>query len=116
MRSIIRFLPIVLIGAVSLFSDVGRASDPAGEAAPKASAADRMASSRITVESVRAALGKSLAALEAARQERDVAKVNFISEKVIALKGLLRIAEQADVNLQEALLKHDDAAADHEEE
>jgi hypothetical protein len=78
--------------------------------------AERMAASRASVDSVRASLGRVLKQLEAARQERDVGKVNFINEKSVALKGLMRIAEQSDINLQEALLKHDASAAAHEEQ
>lgn len=79
------------------------------------SAAERMANSRAVVEAIRAKLGQALETLQAARQARDVAKVNFITEKTVALKGLMRIAQQADVNLQQALIANDEDAAAHEE-
>lgn len=78
--------------------------------------AGRMAASRATIETLKAAVTVLFTQSEAAHAERDMLKLNFLNEKIAALKGLLKIVEQADLNLQEALLKHDGSAALHEEE
>jgi hypothetical protein len=84
---------------------------PESEAVPP-----RIAAARATVDSMRAQLITVLKLLEAARVERDMVKLNTIGDKLTALKGLLRVAEQAELNLEEAILKHDDAAAAREED
>jgi hypothetical protein len=51
---------------------------------------------------------------EEARNTRDVIKLNCVNEKVTQVKGLLRISEQADASMQEAIAKQERASADHE--
>lgn len=87
----------------------------AAEAPSQLTHAERMANSRGIVEHVRGNLGDTIMRMEAARAAHDVAKVNFIMEQLTALKGLMRIVEQSDVALQEALLREDEPAAKHEE-
>lgn len=55
-----------------------------------------------------------LGLLEEARKEKDVVKINCINENLTAIKALLKIAEQADVSLQEAIIKKDDLVSRHE--
>ena len=57
--------------------------------------------SHSALERMRAILTKVLKHLQGARDERDVVKLNCVNEKLTAVKGLLKIAEQADVGLQE---------------
>ena len=52
--------------------------------------------------------------LEAARGDKDIVKLNCINEKLASIKGLLKISEQADVALQEAVARRDKETADHE--
>ena len=89
----------------------GAHAKPEAEAVPP-----RIAAARATVDGLRAQLIAVVKLLEAARAERDMVKLNTIGDKLTALKGLLRVAEQAELNLEEAVLKHDDAAAAREEE
>jgi len=56
------------------------------------------------------ALGK----LEEARRTKDVVKLNCVNEKLTQIKGLLRISEQSDVALQEAVAKREASSAEHE--
>ncbi len=56
-------------------------------------------------------LGKKL---EEARDSKDVVKLNCVNEKLTQIKGLLRIAEQADIALQEAVAKRETSGAQHE--
>ncbi|MBI3182552.1 MAG: hypothetical protein HYZ28_10475 [Myxococcales bacterium] len=55
-----------------------------------------------------------LAKLEEARATKDVVKLNCVNEKLTQIKGLLRISEQADVALQEAVAKREGSTAQHE--
>lgn len=55
-----------------------------------------------------------LSLLEEARKEKDIVKINCINENLTAIKALLKIAEQADVSLQEAIVKKDELVSRHE--
>lgn len=61
-------------------------------------------------EVLRDVLGK----LEEARRAKDVVKLNCVNEKLTQIKGLLRISEQADVALQEAVSQRDTTSSEHE--
>ncbi len=63
---------------------------------------------------MRGTLKLVLAKLEEARNTKDVVKLNCVNEKLTQVKGLLRISEQSDVALQEAVAKKDQTTADHE--
>mgnify|MGYP006271471007 CR=1 FL=1 len=52
--------------------------------------------------------------LEEARDEKDVVKLNCVNEKLTAIKGLLKISEQASVTMQEALARRNSENARHE--
>jgi hypothetical protein len=55
-----------------------------------------------------------LKSLEEARNEKDVLKLNCVNEKLTQIKGLLRVVEQSDIALQEAVAKADEESAQHE--
>lgn len=55
-----------------------------------------------------------LKSLEEARKEKDVVKLNCVNEKLTQIKGLLRVAEQSDIALQEDVAKADQDSAQHE--
>ncbi|MBN2494769.1 MAG: hypothetical protein JXR96_09285 [Deltaproteobacteria bacterium] len=59
-------------------------------------------------------LSQVLGLLKEARAEKDVIKVNCVNEKLTNIKGLIRIAEQADITLQEAVAKNEQDTATHE--
>lgn len=48
--------------------------------------------------------------LEEARSERDIVRLNCVNEKLTQVKGLLKVSEQADIALQEAVARRDQAA------
>ena len=48
--------------------------------------------------------------LEEARNEKDIVRLNCVNEKLTQIKGLLKVSEQADIALQEAVARHDEAA------
>lgn len=63
---------------------------------------------------MRKALKTVLGKLEEARASKDVVKLNCVNEKLTNIKGLLRISEQADIALQEAVAKSEQQGSDHE--
>ena len=63
---------------------------------------------------MRKALREVLSQLEEARASKDVVKLNCVNEKLTQIKGLLRISEQADVNLQEAIARAETPVENHE--
>jgi hypothetical protein len=63
---------------------------------------------------MRGILKDVLGKLEEARNTKDVVKLNCVNEKLTQIKGLLRISEQSDVALQEAVAKREASTADHE--
>jgi hypothetical protein len=63
---------------------------------------------------MRVALKDVLQKLEEARNSKDVVKLTCVNEKLTQIKGLLRISEQSDVALQEAVARRETGTADHE--
>ncbi len=63
---------------------------------------------------MKSVLGTVLELLKTAREEKDIIKINCVNEKLTNIKGLLRISEQADITLQEAVAKGEKDAATHE--
>jgi len=75
---------------------------------------EKLSRSSTAVTRMRAVLSEVLGRLEEARATKDVVKLNCVNEKLTQVKGLLRISEQSDVALQEAVGKKDTTAAEHE--
>lgn len=61
-------------------------------------------------------LSKVLKHLEEARDEKDIVKLNCVNEKLTNVKGLLKISEDGDVKMQEALARRSPDEAAHEYE
>jgi hypothetical protein len=76
----------------------------------------KLEKSTVSIKKMREVLTRLLAMLEEARKERDIVKINCVNEKLTAVKALLRIAEQADVNMQEAVVKNERVTVSHEYE
>ena len=105
---------VLLLGA-----GPGRAAQPAKPATTLERAADipdaeKLSRSRDAVGRMRSVLTEVLGRLEEARATKDVVKLNCVNEKLTQVKGLLRISEQSDVALQEAVAKKDSTASEHE--
>jgi hypothetical protein len=75
---------------------------------------EKLKRSSEAVARMRSALKDVLARLEEARATKDVVKLNCVNEKLTQVKGLLRISEQSDVALQEAVSRKDSTASEHE--
>ncbi|MBS2027976.1 MAG: hypothetical protein JST54_08750 [Deltaproteobacteria bacterium] len=102
------------------------ASTPAPTAAPsgdeslkfesneKLSDKDKVSHSAAIIAKMRDTLKVVLQKLTEAREAKDVVRLNCVNEKLTQIKGFIKIGEQADLGLQEAVAKTDSGAADHE--
>jgi hypothetical protein len=110
----------VLAGLLLLGAGLARAQGPARpptstlERAADVPDAEKVKRSAAAVSRMRTVLSEVLGRLEEARATKDVVKLNCVNEKLTQVKGLLRISEQSDVALQEAVVKKDATAAEHE--
>ena len=115
----IALLPVLLGAGLA----VAQAVKPQGPAAPAMPALERASQvpdpqkierSAKALATMRTALREVLEKLEEARQTKDVVKLNCVNEKLAQIKGLLRISEQADVGLQEAVARKETTTSEHE--
>jgi hypothetical protein len=110
----------VVAGLLLLGAGLARAQAPAKpststlERAADVPDAEKIKRSAAAVSRMRTVLSEVLGRLEEARATKDVVKLNCVNEKLTQVKGLLRISEQSDVALQEAVVKKDSTAAEHE--
>lgn len=115
---------LVLICSAVAFAQTPEAPAPAPAAPRNATEAVDSAANVPDAEKVRRSaealvrmrdvLKDVLGKLEEARNTKDVVKLNCVNEKLTQIKGLLRISEQADVAMQEAIAKGEKQAANHE--
>lgn len=66
------------------------------------------------IEQMKDTLKLALTRLQQSREENDILQVNCVNDKLSAIKGLLKISEQAAVNLREAVAKGDAELINHE--
>jgi hypothetical protein len=71
---------------------------------------EKLEASAEHVARMKTSLKTALVRIEEARNEKDVVKLNCLNEKVAQMKALLKVAEQADVALHEAIAKRDPGA------
>lgn len=107
----------IVIVAVAALAGLALAQAPVAPEAPDASKVSDPEKVKVSAESVgkmRGSLKDVLLKLEEARNTKDVVKLNCVNEKLTQIKGLLRISEQSDVALQEAVAKKETSTAEHE--
>ncbi|XXF79793.1 hypothetical protein P2318_08540 [Myxococcaceae bacterium GXIMD 01537] len=85
-----------------------------GEKASEVPDAEKLSRSTAALGNMREVLRQVLEKLEEARRTKDVVKLNCVNEKLTQIKGLLRISEQADVALQEAIARKETTPSEHE--
>lgn len=76
--------------------------------------AEKLKRASIMVNEMKQTLGHVVKLLAEAREEKDVIKLNCINEKLTSIKGLIRIAEQAEMALQEAVGRAEKDSSMHE--
>ena len=112
--------PALLVAVLLLGVGFARAQGPAKpatttlEKASEVADKEKISRSSAAVTRMRSVLSEVLGRLEEARATKDVVKLNCVNEKLTQVKGLLRISEQSDVALQEAVARKDATAAEHE--
>mgnify|MGYP007063829300 CR=1 FL=1 len=105
----------VILGLVATAGAVGKPSRALDGASPKEVTAERMdEQSRDALDEMRQVLTRVLEIHQRARESRDVVKLNCVNEKLISVKGLLKISEQSFLTLQEAISKRNMSIARHE--
>jgi hypothetical protein len=111
---------VVLMGGLALGQGSAPALAPAPVGSPEVADAskvpdpEKLKQSADSVTRMRGALKEVLTKLEEARNSKDVVKLNCVNEKLTQIKGLLRISEQSDVQLQESVAKKESGTAEHE--
>ena len=103
---------LVVIGATWSLGQAPVAPEPTD--ASKVADPEKVKTSADSVGRMRSALKDVLQKLEEARNSKDVVKLNCVNEKLTQIKGLLRISEQSDVALQEAVARKETGTAEHE--
>lgn len=111
----------IIIGSVVAMATLVFAQNAPPAAAPgqpieasKVPDNEKLKVSSDSVSVMRVALKDVLQKLEEARNTKDVVKLTCVNEKLTQIKGLLRISEQSDVALQEAVARRESQSADHE--
>jgi hypothetical protein len=92
----------------------GPMAAPLAEKASEVPDREKLRRSAEALVRMRNVLKEVLGKLEEARNTKDVVKLNCVNEKLTQIKGLLRISEQSDVSLQEAVAKKESSSGEHE--
>lgn len=119
MRKRLSILAGVLVGGLTMGVALAAEPAPANTDQPQTKAEnvpdhEKLEKSNEFLTQMRAGLKAVLGKLEEARASKDVVKLNCVNEKLTNIKGLLRISEQADISLQEAVAKKESQTAEHE--
>jgi hypothetical protein len=104
-RFLLAALCCVVISAPALAQNLPGVSKPVG-----LTDSQKLEKSAENLERMKSALRNVLSRVEEARSEKDVVKLNCVNEKLTQVKGLIKVAEQADIALHEALTSKDPAA------
>ncbi len=83
---------------------------PASSKASGVPDAEKLEKSADSINRMKSALKSVLTRVEDARNEKDVVKLNCVNEKLTQIKGLLKVAEQSDIALHEAISSKDASA------
>ena len=102
---VIRRAIIVVLVVAATLSLAQAPTPPEATDASKIPDPEKVKTSADSVGRMRGALKDVLQKLEEARNTKDVVKLNCVNEKLTQIKGLLRISEQSDVQLQEAVAR-----------
>lgn len=104
----------LLQGSLALAQPAPKVAPVAEVDASKVPDPEKLRTSAQALTLMRGALKDVLGKLEEARSTKDVVKLTCVNEKLTQMKGLLRISETADVNLQESVARKETATAEHE--
>lgn len=115
---VLRTLPSVLIFCFATFGVAGlsfaQGLDYAYREAESLTDAQKLDRGSELIEKMKDTLRLALKRLESAKENKDIIQLNCLNEKLSAIKGLLKISEQADVSMRESLARKDLELANHE--
>jgi hypothetical protein len=100
----------LLVIACALAADPAAAAAQAPQPQKGTSDADKLEASADSLARMKTSLKQVLGRVEEARNEKDVVKLNCVNEKLTQIKALLKVAEQADIALHEAVANKDPMA------
>ena len=104
-------LVLTLMGALAAVSAWGQGKGaPARPAASGLSDQQKLAQADDHINRMKQVLTQVIGRLEEARNEKDIVRLNCVNEKLTQVKGLIKVSEQADIALQEAVARRDEAA------
>jgi len=101
-----RSLPVALVvGALAAYPAVAQVPKTSG-----LTGAEMLDKADKDIVEMKQSLKQVLQRVSDARSENDIVKLNCVNEKLVQVKGLLKVAEQADIGLQEAVARKDEGA------
>jgi TolA-binding protein len=103
-----RILVAALCGALA--APALAQNQPGPQKASGLSDREKLERSAENLDQMKGALRAVLSRVEESRNEKDVVKLNCVNEKLTQIKGLLKVAEQSDIALHEAIANKDPAA------
>lgn len=109
-----RLSGILLAIALVMASVAAVAQTGAGRSGKRLSLPDMVEKAEQRIEEMRTARDASFTELEDARKSGDIQRLGCVNEAQTAIKGLVRLAEQNWVGLQEAAARQDASMAEHE--
>jgi len=111
-------LGLIFSGQPSPAQDLGRSGmqdvESSFDQAASLSGPQKLERASQLLEEMKTLQQRGLDSLTVAREEKDLIKMNCVNEKLTSQKGLLKISEQALVQLQDAISLNDTQAANHE--
>jgi hypothetical protein len=114
-KRLARAVVLGAMGALLLVPAMARPQpSPKADEAGQISDKEKLSRAAANLDTMRSLLKEVLKRLEEARNEKDVVKLNCVNENLTQLKGLVRVAEQSEIALQEDIAKGDEANARHE--
>ncbi len=98
---------LAALACIMIAGSAGAQTTTSTTATTGSSDTDKLEASAEQIARMKTALKQVLGSVDDARNEKDVVKMNCLNEKLTQVKALLRVAEQADVALHEAVANRD---------
>lgn len=105
-----RRIVLALVGAIAAVAAWGQGKGAPARLAAGLSDQQKLAQADDHVNRMKEVLKQVIGRLEEARTEKDIVRLNCVNEKLTQVKGLIKVSEQADIALQEAVARRDESA------
>ncbi|MCA9524831.1 MAG: hypothetical protein KC549_00865 [Myxococcales bacterium] len=104
---------VVGVGFLAFVGAAG-AQEPTYRSAERLPTPAKLERSGQEIDKMKGTLKQALERLKSARERKDILQVNCVNDKLSAIKGLLKISEEAQANLKEAARQEDEELVNHE--